>query len=595
MLVAPVPLAPVRGGYGPGAGGPGAGGPGAGGSDAGPRESGPEAGGPRFPGLTVQGWFGVVFAVIALLVVIAAVVIAQILAQSRSVSAELDGGILPAQAQAYRLQGALVDQEAGVRGFGITGQANFLQPYTAGLATQADAVARLRTLIGHKPQLAADLARTEQAAAQWRRSYALPLIALARHGPLSGKDVALLDASKRSFDHLRDAFTAQNAHLAVAASHDSARLSTSRSITDWTFVTILIVFLIASAAMALVLHNAVVQPLGRLRTSARQVVAGDFGHHIEATGPKDLRAVAADIEAMRSELVAALEDARAAQEVAAAQAEDLDAQAADLLRSNAELEQFAYVASHDLQEPLRKVASFCQLLEKRYGDQLDDRGRQYIDFAVDGAKRLQILINDLLTFSRVGRADDQRVRLSLDGVLDNAIASLGTIIEESSAVIERPAQLPEVMGDPTMLAMLWQNLIANGIKFRAPDRVPAIAITVDEQPDGMLQFCVADNGIGIPPEFAEKVFVIFQRLHGRSAYAGTGIGLALCKRIVEHHGGEISLDTAYADGARVCFTLPGIDPPEPDPAAEPEPADEASTTGAALPGTVSTSAEGIPA
>ena len=237
--------------------------------------------------------------------------------------------------------------------------------------------------------------------------------------------------------------------------------------------------------------------------------------------------------------------------------------AAELRRSNAELEQFAYVASHDLQEPLRKVASFCQLLEKRYSDKLDDRGRQYIDFAVDGAKRLQVLINDLLTFSRVGRASDVRALMPLGTSLDAAITALGAAIEDSGAVIDTPEQLPEVMGDPTLLAMVWQNLIANAIKFRAPDRPPVVRITVARQPEGMWLICVADNGIGIAPEFAEKVFVIFQRLHGRDAYPGAGIGLALCRRIIEHHGGAISLDTSYPDGTRICFTLPCVEPAEP--------------------------------
>jgi signal transduction histidine kinase len=518
---------------------------------------GRSANGPRFPALTVQGWFGIVFAVLVIVVVAGAVVIAQLLAAGRSESAQLDGGILPAQAQAYRLQGALVDQETGIRGLGITGQPSFLQPYTAGLATEASAAARLRTLTGGNPLLAADLRNLEQAAIRWRRDFAMPMITLASRGPLNGKDTGLLDQSKQSFDHLRVLFAAQNSHLAAAAANDSASLGNIRSISDWTFATILVVFLLAAAALALVLHNAVVRPLGRLGAAARQVVGGNFGRRIEATGPKDLRAVAADVEAMRSELAEALEGARAAQAVSARQAEDLDAQAADLLRSNADLEQFAYVASHDLQEPLRKVASFCQLLERRYGDQLDERGRQYIDFAVDGAKRLQILINDLLTFSRVGRADELRVLLPLDRVLDTAIADLAIVIEDTGAVIERPEQLPEVMGDPTLLAMLWQNLVGNGIKFRVPGRDPVVRITADPEPGGMWQFCIADNGIGIAPEFAEKVFVIFQRLHNRDSYAGTGIGLALCKRIVERHGGEISLDTAYAGGARICFTLPG--------------------------------------
>jgi light-regulated signal transduction histidine kinase (bacteriophytochrome) len=205
------------------------------------------------------------------------------------------------------------------------------------------------------------------------------------------------------------------------------------------------------------------------------------------------------------------------------------------------------------------VASFCQLLEKRYGDQLDERGLQYIAFAVDGAKRMQVLINDLLTFSRVGRANDLLERLPLDQPLDTALNALSAAIEDADAVIERPERLPEVVGDSTLLAMLWQNLIGNAIKFRAPGRAPLVEITAAGQPDGGWQVAVTDNGIGIPAEFAEKVFVIFQRLHGRGVYPGTGIGLALCKRIVEQHGGEMYLDTTYADGTRICFTLPAAD------------------------------------
>jgi signal transduction histidine kinase len=355
--------------------------------------------------------------------------------------------------------------------------------------------------------------------------------------------------------------------LAVVAIVTVTQLPNVRTVKDLAFGIVLIAFLLAAVALTLAVNRIVVQPLNGLRVAARRVVDGDFGHRIEITGPSDLRAVSADVEAMRSELVAALEEARAAQA-------DLDAQAAELMRSNAELEQFAYVASHDLQEPLRKVASFCQLLEKRYGDQLDERGRQYIGFAVDGAKRLQVLINDLLTFSRVGRGSEVSVRLALDGPLDDAIGALGAAIEESGTVIERPSRLPDVTGDVTLLAMLWQNLLSNAVKFRSPDRKPVVRITVEPvtgEPGEMWQFCVADNGIGIPSEFAEKVFVIFQRLHGRDAYSGTGIGLALCRRIVEHHGGQISIDTGQDEGTRICFTLPQIEAPQPDQAG-PEPA-----------------------
>jgi signal transduction histidine kinase len=515
--------------------------------------------------LTVQGWFRVVFAVLAVLAVAAVAVVVSLLAAGRQASGDLENNILPAQAQAYRLQGALLDQETGVRGYAITSREDFLQPYTAGLVTEAAAVRQLRQMIGGNRQLSADLARVEAAADSWRRRHAQPLVALARRGPLGPRDLAMLDQSKASFDHLRMLFAAQNAHLAAAAARDSARVHRIRSVDNWVLALVVAAFVLAAAALMLILRRAVVQPLDRLRDSTRQVVDGDFDHRIEVTGPADLRAVTSDVEAMRSELVAALEEARASQ--------------AELLRSNAELEQFAYVASHDLQEPLRKVASFCQLLEKRYGDQLDERGRQYIDFAVDGAKRLQVLINDLLTFSRVGRADQVRVRLPLDAPLDAAIAALQAAVEESGAVIERPGPLAEVLGDATLLTMLWQNLIGNGIKFRAPDRSPRIRITASGPSEDMWQFCVEDNGIGIPPEFAEKVFVIFQRLHGRDAYPGTGIGLAICKRIVEHHGGQIHLDSGYTGGTRICFTLPRIGPAEPDRAAEHSDTSSASTEG----------------
>ena len=512
-----------------------------------------------FRRLTVQGWFRLAFGVFAVLVLAAAGVIYLQLAHGRKVSNELQVIVLPAQAQAYRLQAALVDQETGIRGYGITGDALFLAPYHSGRAAEASAAAQLHSLTGRKQPLAGDLAGIEQGAQAWRASFAIPLMALARNGPLGGHDLQLVVKSKRSFDHLRSLFAVQDANLAAAVNKDRAALQRVRTVQDWIYGAILAALLLAAAAVIMLLQQTVVRPLNRLQAASRRVVGGDFGHQIEATGPADLRAVAADVEEMRSSLVEALGDARTAQDIASRQAADLDAQADELRRSNAELEQFAYVASHDLQEPLRKVASFCQLLEKRYGDKLDDRGHQYIGFAVDGAKRLQILINDLLTFSRVGRSGSVLLPVPLDMPLDAAISALGTAIEESGAVIERPEQLPEVAGDATLLAMLWQNLLGNAVKFRAPGRAPVVRIAVIEEPAGTWRFTVTDNGIGIAPEFAEKVFVIFQRLHVRDAYPGTGIGLALCKRIIEHHGGGISADAGYQGGTRICFTLPRMD------------------------------------
>jgi signal transduction histidine kinase len=526
--------------------------------------SGAAARRPRVLELGVQDWFRLVFVALGILAVLAAVLVAWLTAQTRGTTNELVNSILPAQAQAFRLQGALIDQETGVRGYGLTGDVRFLQPYTTGLATEKAAAAQLRALIGGKKLLTADLARIERAAQAWRAGYAVPTISQARSGPLTGNDLSLLDQGKKAFDRIRALSAAQNAHLAAVAVADRAALGRARVFQNWVYVAILVVFLLAAAAFAVLLDRTVIRPLHRLRTASDAVAGGDYSHHIQPSGPADLWALFAAVEGMRSELVTALETSRAAEAVAARQSADLDAQAAELRRSNAELEQFAYVASHDLQEPLRKVASFCQLLEKRYADQLDERGLQYIDFAVDGAKRMQILINDLLTFSRVGRAGDVLKPVPLHEPLDAAATALSAAIEETSTVIERPGPLPEVMGDPTLLGMLWQNLIGNAIKFRAADRTPVIRITADEQPGGGWQIGVADNGIGVPAEFAEKIFVIFQRLHARDAYPGTGIGLALCKRIVEQHGGQMFLDTTYSGGTRIYFTLPApaVRPPE---------------------------------
>jgi light-regulated signal transduction histidine kinase (bacteriophytochrome) len=233
--------------------------------------------------------------------------------------------------------------------------------------------------------------------------------------------------------------------------------------------------------------------------------------------------------------------------------ESLAGHAAELQRSNAELEQFAYVASHDLQEPLRKVTSFCQLLQRRYGGQLDEKADQYIEFAVDGAKRMQVLINDLLAFSRVGRSVQETGPVACDAALARAQANLSAQIDQAHAVIEA-GPLPVVRGQLTLMTMVFQNLLGNALKFKG-EQPPRIIITADR--DGAFwSFSVTDNGIGIEPEYADRIFLIFQRLHDKAAYPGTGIGLAMCRKIIEYFGGRIWLDTDAAGGARFCFTLP---------------------------------------
>ncbi|MFJ3662465.1 CHASE3 domain-containing protein [Streptomyces sp. NPDC090119] len=499
-----------------------------------------------------------------LLVLLGTVIGAALLNRTAQATDTLLEGVQPAQTEAYRLQSAMVNQETGIRGYAITADKRFLTPYIQGKKNEAESAARLRRLVADRPELRDDLAAVERQAAAWRLNYAEPLVASVTPGKPKAVDLRTVERGKEDFDKLRAGWADQNTHMTRVVEEGRAHIAQERTLRNSVLVAMVAAFLLTGVALAVFVRLLVTRPLERLRTASRRVSGGDFEYVISGDGPTDLTALAVDVEGMRRRIVAELDASHAQQRVLTTQAADLDAQAIELRRSNVELEQFAYVASHDLQEPLRKVASFCQLLEKRYYDKLDDRGRQYIDFAVDGAKRMQVLINDLLTFSRVGRLTDDRVPVGLDKALEKAMMNLGTAVEESGARVERPAEMPEVVGDPTLFTMLWQNLIGNALKFRHPDRAPQVTITCETDPDepGSLRLSVTDNGIGIPGEFAEKVFVIFQRLHSRDAYGGTGIGLALCKKIVEHHGGRIWLDTEYSGGTRFRFTLPVATAPD---------------------------------
>ncbi len=224
-----------------------------------------------------------------------------------------------------------------------------------------------------------------------------------------------------------------------------------------------------------------------------------------------------------------------------------------LEQSNRELEQFAYVASHDLQEPLRMVSSYTQLLERRYKDELDDDARDFIHYAVDGATRMQRLIQDLLTFSRITTRGKQLEPVSAHEALGEALANLSTSIEEHKALVTND-ELPEVLADYGQLVALFQNLVGNGIKFHG-EMSPRVHVSARSD-NGAVVFCVQDNGIGMDPGYSDRIFVIFQRLHTRSDYPGTGIGLAVCKKIVERHGGKIWLETEPEKGSRFYFSLP---------------------------------------
>jgi signal transduction histidine kinase len=453
----------------------------------------------------------------------------------------------PATFQVQRLDTSLVDQETGVRGYALSGKTDFLTPYSEGVAEEKDAIKALRAVIGQLPEgTAADLAGVIAQAGLWRTHFAQPTISqVARTAkPVLSPDDIL--AGKADFDALRGQVARLQAEVSAARTSAVAALNDSALVLDIVFAAIAVGLAIIVVVLAAGLRAMAIRPLHRLAAEARRVAGGDFGHEVRLTGPREVTNLAADVNSMRERILQELAATRDTNTVLQAHTEELE-------RSNSELEQFAYIASHDLQEPLRKVASFTQLLQRRYAGQLDARADQYIEFAVDGAKRMQALINDLLQYSRVGRSAREPALVSSDAALAQARNNLAASIEETGATLET-GHLPLVLAELTLLTAVFQNLLSNALKFSG-DKPPRIVITTSRDEPFWL-FSFADNGIGIEPEYAERIFVIFQRLNERSAYPGTGIGLAMTRKIIEYFGGRIWLDTTCTEGSRFLFTLP---------------------------------------
>ena len=443
----------------------------------------------------------------------------------------------PAALAAQQLYSALLNQETGVRGYALSAEPDFLAPYTQGIAAETAAVTQLRKLLPRLPAASvADFTQTLTEASDWRARYAQPTIKQIQDSnkPVVSPDIL---AGKAEFDALRVKLNSFEAGVSGARQQALNSLDGASTELHVALLAIAIGLAVVVAGLATVLRVTAIRPVHVLAAEARRVAGGDFGHEVAQTGPREIRALAADVNTMRIRILRELSAVREANE-------SLAEHAAELQRSNAELEQFAYVASHDLQEPLRKVTSFCQLLQRRYGGQLDEKADQYIEYAVDGAKRMQMLINDLLAFSRVGRVEQARVPVPAADLLAQAEANLATAIRRSRAEVEA-GDLPTVLAEPTLLTAVFQNLLSNAIKFRG-ERAPRVSVTAERDGDFWV-FAVADNGIGIGSEYADRIFVIFQRLHPKEEYTGTGIGLAMCRKIVEFHGGQIWLEPEGVD------------------------------------------------
>jgi signal transduction histidine kinase len=498
------------------------------------------------PRLRVGQWLGLTIGVL-LLFAITGIGLALIANHKLSVQRDIVlNQVEPALHDALDLEAALVNEETGVRGYIITAKPEFLQPYYTGRAAETRAYGKLG-----KPgritgvTLTGDVHAVRARARAWRLEFAQPT--LRKIHMSHSESVAANVKGKALFDALRVPLDRLQATLNNRLTLAHQQLENDASFLQLVLLVAAALILGSLIGAGYLLRRIITRPLAELGREAELVGAGNFEEPVgAAAGPREIVRLGSEIDAMRERIVNELMIVEGIRE-------QLEAQALDLERSNTELEQFAYVASHDLQEPLRKVASFCQALQRRYGGQLDERADQYIEFAVDGAKRMQTLINDLLAFSRVGRSGHALEPVNLNLVLAEAEASLSGALEESGATLTAD-ELPNVRGERTLLVSLFQNLIGNAVKFRG-EQPPVVNITVTRQ-DGKWQFSCADNGIGVEQEYADRIFVIFQRLHTKEAYPGTGIGLAMCRKIVEYHGGRMWLDLEHAPGAEFRFTMP---------------------------------------
>lgn len=457
----------------------------------------------------------------------------------------------PAALEQFRLSAAVGAQDAAIREYALDGGRDRLSDYRAAVGQEAASAARMRRLldgVSGSEDVLRLLGKATADSRAWRTAFADPVAA----GPGGeGLQPGQSREARRLLNQARGDMTPLQTGLTGLHDRAADTLRSRARTATWSTAAALALVVLAALALAVLIRRTVLTPVSSLTGRVRAVAQGDFAHPLDVRGPSEINELAVIIDAMRDRIIeewlATVEQTRL-----------LDEQAEELRRSNAELEQFAYVASHDLQEPLRKVASFCQMLEHRYGDRLDARGRQYVEFAVDGAKRMQALINDLLTFSRAGRLTRPADSVDLDDAARQALDNLAALREETAAQVD-VADLPTVPGDRTQLVQLFQNLVGNAIKFRRPDEPPRVTVDARRAGDEW-EFRCADNGIGIESRHADRIFLIFQRLHPREEYTGTGIGLALCKKIVEHHGGRIWLDTGDrrdgTSGATIHWTLP---------------------------------------
>jgi signal transduction histidine kinase len=412
----------------------------------------------------------------------------------------------------------LLDIETGTQGYILTEERSYLEPYKKALIKVRQNVKDVRELTLDNPVQQRALDGLEPMISERLETARDHIEIRTRQSKAAGAESAGTAPGTQLMDHIRERLSEmkqEENRLLILRTEEAARSSRNTRIVIVTGEVLAVAFLGLAGIV-------VGQEIGQRRRAEMEV-----------------RNLNADLERRVADRTA-----------------ELSERAKDLARSNSELQQFAYVASHDLQEPLRMVASFTQLLAKRYSEKLDDDARDFINYAVDGATRMQTLISDLLNYSRVGTQGKPLVPTDCEALFKRVLETLQFLIEETGAVIESDT-LPMVMADPQQLGQLFQNLLTNAIKFHG-EKPPHVRISTERNGNDW-KISVRDNGIGISAEHADRIFIIFQRLHTKTEYPGTGIGLAICKKIVERHGGRIWIEPSPGGGTTFCFTISAVE------------------------------------
>lgn len=444
-----------------------------------------------------------------------------------------------------QLERSAVSLETGLRAFVASGRPADLAPFTAARKQYPRQVDRLEGLARDDPKLRADVRRVSSLMSDYIGLYALPFLETARDDPSYGRSYLDDPTGQRRIGDVRRALADMTVRARAEAAATERRADSRADLAVLLGVLGIVLVLLAAAAAAYLLRRRIVRPIQRVAGASEALAAGDLGTRVETSRADELGDLARAFNAM----AAGLER----------QAAEIAARTTDLERSNRELEDYASVTSHDLQGPLVTIGMYAGLLERRLGD--DPDLLQLAAHIRTGSERMRVLTSDLLAYARLEREAARQERVALDEVLADVRDSLaGPLRDRGAHLVAHP--LPTVCGDPGQLRQVLQNLIANAIKFTEPDAQPRVEVTSTAEAGGLARISVHDNGIGFPEGQAERIFRPFQRLHSADRYEGSGIGLAVCARIVEQHGGRILAEGVPGRGASFHFTLPLLESPD---------------------------------